>query len=188
MLYRIDKLFGGNANVTPPSAISEPSYNDADWFPVNDDLPSGKDNGGHGDDAPGTQGSCHGVEAGDKENADPNLQGSPSASPERSACATEPSSAANAAARAATASSGKKTGTTRKQRKSACKTKAATAADAKGVDKATNPKRKDFGSVYTAASEARQAFNEQKFTVQMEWKKKLLWKSGVKSNWKDTLA
>ncbi|OWZ17744.1 hypothetical protein PHMEG_0008261 [Phytophthora megakarya] len=156
---RIDKLFGGNSNVTPPSEMSGP-YNDADWFPISDgwtaNRNSSADKGEQDEvDAGSSQSDVASQIDEEHENIDPNIQ--PITQSRQTVSMVNPSTTTQ------NSTEKQKPSAKTKSQKSAAKTMATKAADAKGVGKAMNYKRKDFGSVYTEASKKRQAFNEQKF-------------------------
>ncbi|EEY59916.1 uncharacterized protein PITG_13066 [Phytophthora infestans T30-4] len=148
--HRIDALFGAKSNVAPPSEMSEPSMTSSQNSTVNDT--------GY-----------------DQENVSPNAQKSAAYRPLNLINTTEQDHTSQQPTMATIAKpTAKKSTPATKTFKSAAKTKATTAAETKGVDKAMCYKRKDFGSVYTEASKKRQAFNEKKLKVQMQWKEKML--------------
>ncbi|OWZ15458.1 hypothetical protein PHMEG_00010890 [Phytophthora megakarya] len=76
---RIDDLFGGNPNVTHPSEMSGPIYNDADWFPIRDGWPANRnstaDKGEQNEvDAGSSQSDVVSQVDEEYENVDPNIQ------------------------------------------------------------------------------------------------------------------
>ncbi|KAF4127815.1 hypothetical protein GN958_ATG23046 [Phytophthora infestans] len=180
--HRIDALFGAKSNVAPPSEMSEPSYDDADWFPVRENI-SDKTNIDRCNSMTSSQNSTVNDAGYDQENVSPNAQKSAAYRPLNLINTTEQDHTSQQPTMATIAKpTAKKSTPATKTFKSAAKTKATTAAETKGVDKAMCYKRKDFGSVYTEASKKRQAFNEKKLKVQMQWKEKMLVEERLEKN------
>ncbi|KAF4143416.1 hypothetical protein GN958_ATG07375 [Phytophthora infestans] len=160
--HRIDALFGAKSNVAPPSEMSEPSYDDADWFPVRENI-SDKTNIDRCNSMTSSQNSTVNDAGYDQENVSPNAQQSAASRPLNLINTTEQDHTSQQPTMATIAKpTAKKSTPATKTFKSAAKTKATTAAESKGVDNAMCYKRKGFGSVYTEASKKRQAFNEKK--------------------------
>ncbi|KAF4149525.1 hypothetical protein GN958_ATG01288 [Phytophthora infestans] len=150
------------SNVAPPSEMSEPSYDDADWFPVRENI-SDKTNIDRCNSMTSSQNSTVNDAGYDQENVSPNAQQSAASRPLNLINTTEQDHTSQQPTMATIAKpTATKSTPATKTFKSAAKTKATTATEPKGVDNAMCYKRKGFGSVYTEASKKRQAFNEKK--------------------------